>query len=163
MMRIILIIMSLLVLLIGTAVASDGVGCPDYPLTLTVMPNDDAGDTNAQTLNVKPGTCINIELLSSAGTSYGWVLTTQNLSLVEAIEQTMTSVEPEVQSAVQRTGGREKTIFVFQVKPDAKGQETLVFALQRPWEKNVNPARVFELTVQVPNCGSGSGCQQGYD
>jgi hypothetical protein len=47
------------------------------------------------------------------------------------------------------TGGPAKWEFYLRVKPETAGQETLHFYLSRSWEKNENPERFFDLTVNT--------------
>jgi len=132
-------------MLFSAVVAAEGMAYREYPISATVVVTGDASTSAPESIDVKKGDYIKVVLYASGGTGYAWTLATQNPLLTEAVGNSSAPVE----GTEKLTGGKVKSVFYLKIKADASGQETLQFVLSRSWEKNVPPARSFDLTLVV--------------
>ncbi len=138
----IMITLSAMMLFSGVADAK-GTTYREYPVSATIVVTEDGGTNVSESIEIKKGEYFKVVLYAAGGTGYDWALGTQNPLLAEFVEK---STAP-VAGAEKLAGGKVRWIFVLKMKDDASGQETLQFVLRRSWEKNVPPARTFDLTL----------------
>ncbi|MBM3132856.1 MAG: hypothetical protein FJZ95_07495 [Chloroflexi bacterium] len=101
---------------------------------------------NGTEVTVPIGTTIVVLLESNATTGFGWALEGNSdekvLQFVESRYEEPPASEPPIVGA----GGHE----VWTFKALAQGRSTISLEYERPWEKDVEPAGTFYLTVVVP-------------
>lgn len=127
----------------ATTVSAEGKDSRDYLVSTTIVLIGDGGGKSAEAIPVKAGDYFKVVLYAAGGTGYEWVLENKDLKLVEAVDEFINPVD----GAQNLPGGQVRWVFYLQLKADALGQETLQFALKRPWEPKAEPAQVFGLTV----------------
>ena len=129
--------------LFSRSAAAEGMAYREYPIGTTVIVAGDCAASASESIDVKKGDYFKVVLYAAGGTGYEWTLANQKPALAESVENSAAPVEGSENLA----GGRVRWVFYLKVKPDASGQETLKFVLRRAWEKNVPPARNFDLTL----------------
>ena len=132
-------------MIFSTIAAAEGMAYREYPISATVVVTGDASTIAPESIDVKKGDYIKVVLYASGGTGYAWTLAAKNSLLAESVGEFTAPVE----GTEKLTGGKVRWVFYLKVKADASGQETLQFVLSRSWEKNVPPARSFDLTLGV--------------
>ena len=132
-------------MLFSATASAEGMAYREYPISATVVVTADTNTNVSESIDVKNGDYIKVVLYASGGTGYAWTLATQNPLLVEAVGSSTAPVEGTEKLA----GGKVRWVYYLKMKAEASGQETLQFVLSRSWEKNVPPARSFDLTLVV--------------
>ena len=112
----------------------------------TVQPNDvqltDAN--NGGQLTVKAGQTINLQLEANPSTGFGWKVSQVDTMLL-AQEGDKTYVPASQNEPV--AGGSGWEVFHFTVQQ--KGETTLKLNYHRSWEEGVEPAKTFEVKIQI--------------
>lgn len=138
-----LVVLLTMVVFCGTVAAAEGMAYREYPISATVVVSGDGSASVSESVDVKKGDYFKVVLYAAGGTGYEWTLATQNPLLVEAVGNSTAPVD----NTGKLAGGKVRWVFYLKMKADATGQETLQFVLRRSWEKNVQPARSFDLTL----------------
>lgn len=100
------------------------------------------GDRNGQTVNVRVGDEVVIQLPAQMGTGYSWQLRARGAKI--AVPQG----EPELKSTPgQAPGATEQQLFRFKIQ--APGSATVQLHYVRPWEKNQVPQKTFQVTLHA--------------
>jgi inhibitor of cysteine peptidase len=100
------------------------------------------GNRNGQTVNVRVGDEVVIQLPAQMGTGYSWQLRTREAKI--AVPQG----EPELKSTPgQAPGAPEQQLFRFKIQ--APGSTTIQLQYVRPWEKNQPPQKTFQVTLHA--------------
>jgi inhibitor of cysteine peptidase len=126
-----------LILVAGLAVGA-GAGCGGGS---NVNLNVDASYSGKQ-VELSVGQSLVVTLDSNASTGYSWSLA-QNSD-----ETVLTKIEDEYiapQTNLVGAGGKEEWTF----KALKKGTSIISLGYSRPWDKDIPPARTFDLTVVV--------------
>jgi len=97
--------------------------------------------SHGRTVRAPVGTTLVVQLHSQLGTGYSWRVQSApaTLKLLES------GVAKQPQAGTQKVGGSERQQFRFRVAK--KGLRRVRLEYVRPWEKNVKPARTFEVTI----------------
>jgi inhibitor of cysteine peptidase len=99
-------------------------------------------DRNRQTVNVRVGTEVVIQLDVQMGTGYTWQLRTQHSKVAVPVGN------PELKSEkLDLPGGPAKQLFRFKIK--APGSVKLQFGYLRPWLKDQPPLKAFMVTLHA--------------
>jgi len=99
---------------------------------------------NGDNLNLKINDVIKIRLESNATTGYKWNLSKENNSgIIAFISSDYT--EKENKDNLIGAGGFE----TFNFKAISKGSIILTLTYNKPWEKNVQPEKIFKLNISV--------------
>lgn len=97
---------------------------------------------NGQTVNVRVGDEVVIQLPAQMGTGYSWQLRARDAKI--AVPQG----EPQLKSTpAQAPGAAEQQLFRFKIQ--APGSATVQLQYVRPWEKNQPPQKTFQVTLQA--------------
>lgn len=100
------------------------------------------GNRNGQTVNVRVGDEVVIQLPAQMGTGYSWQLRAREAKI--AVPQG----EPELKSTPgQAPGAAEQQLFRFKIQ--APGSTTVQLQYVRPWEKNQPPRKTFQVTLHA--------------
>ena len=132
--RIIKTALFLLLVLVFTACATLAPVQAD-PVHLTIK---DAGTT----VTLRTGDNLTVELEGNPSTGYNWVPLSQDLKTLKLVG------EPEAKPADSKLVGAPQTILLHFTATNP-GQETLKLGYQRPWEKNVDPIKTYEVNIVV--------------
>ena len=125
-----------LILLLFTAVYIFS-GCTIKGATYTESNNRD-------NLNLKINDVITIRLESNATTGYKWNLSEEsNSGIIALVSSDYT--EKENKDNLVGVGGFE----TFTFKAVSSGNTTLILTYNKPWEKNVQPEKIFKLNISV--------------
>jgi inhibitor of cysteine peptidase len=101
-------------------------------------------NSNGKSLNLKVNDTIIIRLQSNATTGFKWNLPKENNSgIISLVSSDYT--EKENKENLVGTGGFE----TFTFKTVSKGSATLTLTYNRPWEKDVQPEKIFKLNITV--------------
>lgn len=99
---------------------------------------------NGDNLNLKINDVIKIRLESNVTTGYKWNLSEENNSgIISLISSDYT--EKENKNNLVGIGGFETFIF----KAVSSGSTTLILTYNKPWEKGVQPEKIFKLNISV--------------
>ena len=99
---------------------------------------------NGNNLNLKINDVITIKLESNATTGYKWNLSEENNSGIIAIVSS-DYTEKENKDNLVGSGGFETLIF----KAVSRGSATIILTYNKPWEKDVQPEKIFKLNTLV--------------
>ena len=99
---------------------------------------------NGDNLNLKINDVITIKLESNATTGYKWNLSEENNSGIIAIVSS-DYTEKENKDNLVGSGGFETLTF----KAVSRGSATIILTYNRPWEKDVQPEKIFKLNTLV--------------
>lgn len=100
------------------------------------------GNRNGQTVNVRVGDEVVIQLPAQMGTGYSWQLRARDAKI--AVPQG----EPELKSTPgQAPGAAEQQLFRFKIQ--APGSTTVQLQYVHPWEKNQPPQKTFQVTLHA--------------
>lgn len=99
---------------------------------------------NGDNLNLKINDVITIKLESNATTGYKWNLSEENNSGIIAIVSS-DYTEKENKDNLVGSGGFETLTF----KAVSGGSATIILTYNRPWEKDVQPEKIFKLNTLV--------------
>ena len=112
----------------------------------TVQPDDvqltDAN--NGGQVTVKVGQTINLRLEANPSTGFGWEVSQVDTKLL-AQEGDKNYAPASQNKPVAGGGGWE----VFRFAVQQKGETTLKLIYHRSWEKGVEPAKTFEVKIQI--------------
>lgn len=109
--------------------------------TITV---DASTECIEESVELKPGECLRVELLAASGTGYQWELNDGSGKLALVHQATSSAAtEPQMPGAVMRS------IFILQAPEEMNGEETVVFVLRRPWEQPTQNARSAKFNITV--------------
>jgi inhibitor of cysteine peptidase len=99
---------------------------------------------NGDNLNLKINDVISIKLESNATTGYKWNLSEENSSgIISLVSSDYT--EKENKDNLVGVGGFE----TFTFKTVSRGSTTLILTYNRPWEKDIQPEKIFKLNISV--------------
>jgi inhibitor of cysteine peptidase len=99
-------------------------------------------DRKGQTVNVRVGDEVVIELPAQLGAGYSWQLQGQEAKV--AVPQG----EPELKSTPgQAPGATEQQLFRFKIQ--TAGSTTIQLQYARPWEKDLPPRKTFQVTLHA--------------
>ena len=99
---------------------------------------------NGDNLNLKINDVITIRLESNATTGYKWNLSEENNSgIISLISSDYT--EKENKDNLVGSGGFETLTF----KAVSRGSATIILTYNKPWEKDVQPEKIFKLNTLV--------------
>jgi inhibitor of cysteine peptidase len=99
---------------------------------------------NGDNLNLKINDVITIKLESNATTGYKWNLSEEsNSDIIALVSKDYT--EKENKDNLVGAGGFE----TFTFKAVSNGSTTLILTYNRPWEKDVQPEKIFKLNISV--------------
>lgn len=95
--------------------------------------------SHGRTVKAPVQTTLVVQLHAQLGTGYSWRVQSapSTLKLLDSVT--------EPQAGTQQVGGGERQRFLFRVAK--KGLRRLRLEYVRPWEKNVKPAKTFEVTI----------------
>lgn len=97
-----------------------------------------------QSVELKAGECLRVELLAAAGTGYQWELSGESGKLALVHQATSSAaMEPQMPGALMRS------IFILQAPEEMNGEETVIFVLRRPWEQPTKNARSAKFNITV--------------
>lgn len=100
------------------------------------------GNRNGQTVNVRVGDEVVIQLPAQMGTGYSWQLRARDAKVA------VPEGEPELKSTPgQAPGAAEQQLFRFKIQ--APGSTTVQLQYVRPWEKNQPPQKTFQVTLHA--------------
>ena len=99
---------------------------------------------NGDNLNLKINDVITIKLESNTTTGYKWNLSEENNSGIIAIVSS-DYTEKENKDNLVGSGGFE----TFTFKAVSRGSATIILTYNRPWEKDVQPEKIFKLNTLV--------------
>ena len=99
---------------------------------------------NGDNLNLKINDVITIKLESNATTGYKWNLSEENNSGIIAIVSS-DYTEKENKDNLVGSGGFETLTF----KAVSRGSATIILTYNKPWEKDVQPEKIFKLNTLV--------------
>jgi len=103
-----------------------------------------AESNNGDNLNLKINDVITIKLESNATTGYKWNLSEEsNSDIIALVSSDYT--EKENKDNLVGAGGFE----TFTFKAVSNGSITLIITYNRPWEKDVQPEKIFKLNISV--------------
>lgn len=140
-----LTILSLVLAAAPFTVSAEGMAYRETPVNMTLKV--DVLDSNSEVVSfhVKPGEAFRVELFAAGGTGYEWELVTKDLTRLSVLSH---STAP-VTTAPGLTGGKLKTVYVLQAKPESAGVEQVTFSLRRSWEAPELAARTVVCEVKV--------------
>ena len=92
-------------------------------------------------VRLRPRGKLEIALDSNPTTGYRWEVASMDESVLRQVG------EPEFKSDSKALGAGGKTIFTFQAVSEGKTVLKLIY--RRSWEKKAQPAKVFEVSVEV--------------
>ena len=122
---------------VRTVAAETATSATDRPVEGRVLELESSTDITVPRSNL-----FKVELLSNAGTGYGWTATLPKDAPLEQVG------EPEMRPVDRGVmGGRVQWVFTFQ--PLRAGSCEVRFDLARPWEKGVASAKTATLLVTV--------------
>ena len=98
-------------------------------------------DAAGQTVTVKTGETIAINLKGNPTTGFSW----QMLDLNTAILVQQGDPAYKADSSLIGSGG----MYTYTFKAAGAGTQTLVFNYARAWETNIPPAKIFSITIKV--------------
>jgi inhibitor of cysteine peptidase len=99
-------------------------------------------DRKGQTVNVRVGDEVVIELPAQLGAGYSWQLQAGEAKV--AVPQG----EPELKSTPgQAPGATEQQLFRFKIQ--APGSVTIQLQYAHPWEKDLPPRKTFQVTLHA--------------
>ena len=98
-------------------------------------------DDSGETVTIARGDSFIIQLPGNPTTGYTWEIAAIDRFVVQQVSKTRYKAD----STLVGAGG----IFTFQFRGASKGRTDLRLVYRRPWEKKVEPARTFEITVIV--------------
>lgn len=101
-------------------------------------------NNNGDNLSLKINDVIKIRLESNATTGYKWNLSEKNNSGIIALV-TSDYTEKENKDKLVGAGGFE----TFTFKAVSSGSTTLILTYNRPWEKDIEPEKIFKLNISV--------------
>lgn len=98
---------------------------------------------DGQSVNAKVGKDFDVTLKSNPTTGYQW----QVVQIDEAMLKQVGTPQytPNANSGMVGAGGEE----TFTFRPLKPGKTTLKLAYSRPWEKDKQPGKTYDLTVNV--------------
>ena len=99
---------------------------------------------NGDNLNLKINDVITIKLESNATTGYKWNLSEESNSDIIALVSSGYT-EKENKDNLVGVGGFE----TFTFKAVSNGSTILILTYNRPWEKDVQPEKIFKLNISV--------------
>lgn len=123
--------MTILVLLAGSLVACQSTAEP------IKIGEQDAG----KTITLKTGDTLLIELDGNTSTGFNWIPAAQNPILLNRVGET------EVTPESDQPGAPGKVVLQFEAV--SQGQTLLHLDYKRAWEAEVEPEKIFEVTVVV--------------
>ncbi len=97
---------------------------------------------NGGTVQLSRGDTLRVRLKSAPGTGYSWEIRT-----IDAQMLAEASAWKFVPPPKQIPGAEGHAVFEFRAA--AAGRTTLEMNYVRPWERNVAPARIFKLAVNI--------------
>ncbi|MCQ2352823.1 MAG: protease inhibitor I42 family protein [Victivallaceae bacterium] len=112
-------------------------GCSTAPVVLTEM-------DSASTITLEKGESFTVSLYANASTGYTWEFLRapdKRICKIAASRYVPSSTDPYFAGA----GGKKQWIF----QAVAPGTTMIRLCYRRNWEKNVRPAKVFDLHVEV--------------
>ena len=131
--------------LLTTLLALSLAGCSGTS-SMTAQPDDvqltDAN--NGGQVTVKVGQTINLQLEANPSTGFGWEVSQVDPTLL-AQEGDKTYAPASQNTPVAGGGGWEYFRFTVQ----QKGETTLRLIYHRAWEKGIEPAKTFEVKIQI--------------
>jgi len=116
-------------------------GCSQALPSRAIGPVELGAADNGRTIQVAPETVVRITLDSNVTTGYSWKLSPLTIGAVEKTKQEYIAPQSQMVGA----GGREVWTFTTRTA----GRVPLRLEYIRPWEKDVAPARMFEITLDV--------------
>ena len=103
-----------------------------------------AESNNGDNLNLKINDIITIKIESNVTTGYKWNLSEEsNSDIIALVSSDYT--EKENKDNLVGAGGFE----TFTFKAVSNGSTTLILTYNRPWEKDVQPEKIFKLNISV--------------
>jgi inhibitor of cysteine peptidase len=128
-MRKALLVVLVLALLVPLAACSGG--------GTKKLSDDDSG----KSVQLKTGEKLEITLKSNPTTGYRWDVVSPKNDILKL------AGEPQFKADSKAIGAGGKTTFVFEAT--SAGKATLKLVYHRSWEKKAEPAKTFEVTVEV--------------
>ncbi len=99
-------------------------------------------ERNGQSIPVRVGDEVVIQLSAQMGTGYSWQLRSNDAKVAVPLG------EPELQSKPgQAPGAAELQLFHFRIQ--ASGSTIIKLEYARPWEKNQQAQKTFSVTLQA--------------
>lgn len=109
---------------------------PEGPKDTVIISDDDAG----KEVKVKEGQVLVVKLKSQPGTGYGWELAREAAPL-------KLRADPVLEGGDELAGGVERQVFRFEAK--STGRAKLELHYRRPFGKDREPKKRFEVKVDV--------------
>ena len=126
-----------LFLSIGTFIAST---LAFFPCEVSARDLTATEADNGKSFNLAIDDTLNVTLEGNPTTGFTWEVTSENPAVVHKVAQSYTS-----SSNLTGAGGT----FTFTFRAASEGSSNLHFVYARPWEKNTEPAKTFDLTISV--------------
>jgi inhibitor of cysteine peptidase len=124
----------IMIVLAGLMILALAAGCSGKTTKLD-------SEMNGQTITVKTGETIELKLAGNPTTGFDWIV--QNLDTTILSQSGEYSYKSD--SNLVGSGG----VMTFKFKAEAAGTTTLTLYYMRAWEKDVEPAQVYSVTVIV--------------
>jgi len=112
-------------------------GCSAVGKTLTEKNNGDS-------INLKINDNVELKLESNPTTGYSWFLSDKVDSTIVSINDPV-FIESKNDKKLVGAGGYE----IFTIKAISKGKTSIILNYERPWEEEVEPIEIFEITISV--------------
>jgi inhibitor of cysteine peptidase len=125
---------SMILALVGMFFLMTAAGCSGKTTKLD-------SEMNGQTITVKPGETIELKLAGNPTTGFDWIVQELDTSVLSQSGE----YSYKADSNLIGSGG----VMTFKFKAEAAGTTTLTLYYMRAWEKDVEPAQVFSVTVIV--------------
>ena len=113
------------------------------PIAMTVKVDADDAANEGLVVDIKASNFFKVELYAASGTGYEWELLNKDLQLVE-VENCYSVMETP-----NLAGGKMRTVYILQAKPDTVGQETVAFSLRQSWQPANMAAKTINCEVKV--------------
>jgi predicted secreted protein len=120
--------------------AAIGLANPAMAADIQVSEADNGG-----TVALHTGQCLAIGLRLQSGTGYDWYMLPNSTPLMHLYGRSVTTAGTADHKPL--VGGPATDTFSLCAGEDGEGQ--VLFGYKRPWENNVLPAKIFEITVKI--------------
>ncbi len=112
-----------------------------------VQPGDVQVDETADgsLVQIRAGQMLSVKLGANPTTGFTWEVGQLDPAVLEAVGEPEYKQEEYTGPVRAGVGGWQ----TFQFKAASAGQTTLQLIYHRPWEKDIEPAQIFQITVQV--------------
>ena len=127
----------------AAVVSAEDIAVREPPIAMTVKADADDTATEGLVVDIKAGDFFKVELYAASGTGYEWELLNKDLQLLEVENSYSVMETPNL------AGGKMRTVYILQAKPDTVGQETVVFSLRRSWQPADMAAKTINCEVKV--------------